>query len=241
MLRAAASSIARGSPSSCRQSAATVAAEFSRQGKRGADGAGALDKEADGGVLGQTPPGSASRLSGSGSGFDREKLFAVQAQRRAAGGQHLQRGTGVSSPPSNAAASPSTCSQLSSSSSVCRGTQGARQIRRAADGQGSARRRGRWQSSPPPDPGRSAVPDRPRRRRRAKASADVASDASARRVLPTPPGPVKVSSGTASSSRKSRARPRSRLPADEPGARNRRRAEESRLRRFGHRRTPLPC
>ena len=101
------------------------------------------------------------------------------------------------------------CSQLSSSSSVCRGRRAVEPAPPRSGRRAAGQDRARAPPWPAPGTGRPGAPDRPRPRHRRSASATSAAMAKASRVLPTPPGPVRVSSGTASSSSSPRPEQRS--------------------------------
>ena len=199
MIRAAASSMASGSPSSRRQIAATAGGIVRRQRevrlgrrrplrRRGAT-AGDLRQLLER-AAGDPRPAAARAAT-------RELALAAQAQRRPAGGQDRQ----ADRPPAArrlAARAASTCSQLSSTSSSRFGAQERRRASRAAAGRRPPAPRAwrRWSARP----GRVAQ----RREIDEEDAIGIAVEslgrrsACASRVLPVPPGPVSVTSRTPS-------------------------------------------
>ena len=223
--RAAASSIARGTPSSRRQMSATSGALSSGHGEGRVHRLAALREELH---RGGSPPGCRSRREHSGSGTvnggtGRACSPATRSSTRLVT-RILSRGQSASRSLTSGAAA-TTCSKLSSTSSVSAWLQGRRQgaLDRGIAGveeTGGARHGGRHQTrrlgSRPA--GRSG-----RRRRSPRRSA--AAMARARRVLPMPPGPVRVRRRT-SGRRSERQRQRQlALAADQRRARHRRRGK----------------
>ena len=123
VIRAAASSMARGMPSSRRQISSTAARAASSSG---AAGTGAVEEEGDGlGLL--------DALAGQRQRAEREEPLAARGQRLPAGRQHgrVRRFDAMAS--TSSATAPSRCSQLSRISSVSRSASQARTAARLAD------------------------------------------------------------------------------------------------------------
>ena len=148
--------------------------------------------------------GHASDVVGGGQWLHGHDVLAGDAQAFAAGGQHARRrGTRDGWPRPRVAAIASTCSQLSSTMSVCwvarrRATAASRSsppsVRAAASLPNACSARRSSTSASPPSASSTAMAPCEKR------WPTVAATSSARRVLPTPPEPTSVTSGSVATS-----------------------------------------
>ena len=190
-MRAAASSIASGRPSSRRQIAATAGGVLVGDAKSGRTAARALDEQRHRGVLRASSASGGSRLgSGSASGGTGILLLAAEAQRLPAGHQRLTSRAARAAGRPRAGAAARICSKLSSTSSS-RG----RQVLLERVSQTGRLAAPRARRAPGDRAGTSVriVDRRQRRRRRRRRRTSAAGSAATRRlrrVLPVPPGPV---------------------------------------------------
>ena len=171
-------------------------------------GAGALQEEAHRLVLGQQR-GIRRRVGGRHrKRIDGHLVLATHAQRRAAGGQHLEGGTGAQAARRRAPRWRPEVLAVVEEQQRLPGTEGARQFvgdRLTGHGVSPTAAATAAGTSAGSASGARSTQITPS----AKEPATSSASARASRVLPTPPGPVKVSSGTASSSKSVRAARRS--------------------------------
>ena len=202
LTRAAASSIASGSPSRRRQISATVARWSSSRLKPALDLGRPLDEQSHRGDVGDRPA-IADRPLGAVHGQRRHRYSCSPRSRSRARlvASTVRSGAASRSSAINGAAG-SRCSRLSRTSSI--------RCRPATATTDPRRRRCRHRRRAPGRPSLRPAPDRERRQLDpghpvGESPSIAAATASASRVLPTPPGPVSVSSRAPDPGRRSSA------------------------------------
>ena len=198
-MRAAASSIASGSPSRRRQISATAAALASVSAKLGRDRPRSFDEERHRGSRGDRRGRRRAARIGQRQRRHRELVLDADAQRGAAGGEHGQVRAGRHER-GHVRRRRGDLLDVVQDQQQRRGANGAGQHRERVDARRPRARRAPGRSPAGRGPGRGAGRDRRTPRASAKLGARSAATWSASRVLPTPPGPVSVSSGTSSRS-----------------------------------------